>query len=51
MDKKAIGSLLDPTAYTGRGADMAREGVAARGGGIGVDGRKAISWETRRGDT
>jgi 3-carboxy-cis,cis-muconate cycloisomerase len=27
MDKKAIGKLLDPTAYTGLCADMAREGV------------------------
>ena len=27
MDKKAIGRLLDPTAYTGLCADMAREGV------------------------
>jgi hypothetical protein len=28
MNKKAIGKLLDPTAYTGLCADMAREGVA-----------------------
>ena len=28
MDKRAIGKLLDPTAYTGLCADMAREGVA-----------------------
>jgi adenylosuccinate lyase len=27
MDKKAIGKLLDPTAYSGLCADMAREGV------------------------
>jgi hypothetical protein len=27
MDRKAIEKLLDPTAYTGLCADMAREGV------------------------
>ena len=28
MDRKAIEKLLDPTAYTGLCADMAREGVS-----------------------
>jgi hypothetical protein len=28
MDKTAIGKPLDPTAYTGLCADMAREGVS-----------------------
>jgi adenylosuccinate lyase len=28
MDKKAIAELLDPTAYTGLCAEMARQGVS-----------------------
>ena len=31
MDRKAIDRLLDPTAYTGLCADMAREGATRAG--------------------
>ena len=50
MDKKAIGKLLDPTAYTGLCADMARESVTrAREAAAGAEGahRKDLICEGR----